>query len=48
MFNGLEEMAEREPQRLAHLLRAPELVGYRGTRASASSSSGCGSTAPRW
>ena len=29
MFHGLEEMAEREPQRLAHLLRAPELAPYR-------------------
>jgi tetratricopeptide (TPR) repeat protein len=29
MFHGLEEMAEREPQRLAHLLWAPELAEYR-------------------
>ena len=29
MFHGLEEMAEREPQRLPQLLRAPELAGYR-------------------
>ena len=29
MFHGLEEMAEREPQRLAHLLRAPEFAAYR-------------------
>jgi eukaryotic-like serine/threonine-protein kinase len=28
MFDGLEEMAEREPQRLAHLLRAPEFALY--------------------
>ena len=29
MFHGLEEMAEREPQRLPHLLRAPEFASYR-------------------
>ncbi len=29
MFHGLEEMAEREPQRLAWLMRAPELAPYR-------------------
>jgi tetratricopeptide (TPR) repeat protein len=32
MFHGLEEMAEREPQRLPHLLRAPELAVYRTER----------------
>jgi len=29
MFHGLEQMAEREPQRLPQLLRAPELAPFR-------------------
>ncbi len=29
MFNGFEEMAEHEPQRLAHLMREPEFTPYR-------------------
>ena len=29
MFDGLEEMVDREPQRLALLLRSPELAPYR-------------------
>lgn len=29
MFDGLEEMADREPQRLAQLLRAPEFAPFR-------------------
>jgi hypothetical protein len=29
MFDGFEEMAEREPQRLAQLMKAPEFARYR-------------------
>ena len=46
MFNGLEEMAEREPQRRHTCCAHPSWSATVGTRASASSSSGCGWTGP--